>query len=77
MPIKRMTYTDAMNRYGSDKPDTRFGMEITDLSAIAGATDFVVFKNAIETGGTVRGIVAKGAATTYTRKEIDKLTEMA
>ena len=77
MPIKRMTYTDAMNRYGSDKPDTRFGMEITDLSDIAGATDFVVFKNAIENGGTVRGIVAKGAATTYTRKEIDKLTEMA
>ena len=77
MPIKRMTYTDAMNRFGSDKPDTRFGMEITDLSDIAGATDFVVFKNAIENGGTVRGIVAKGAATTYTRKEIDKLTEMA
>ena len=77
MPIKRMTYTDAMNRYGSDKPDTRFGMEITDLSDIAGATDFVVFKNAIENGGTVRGIVAKGAAATYTRKEIDKLTEMA
>ena len=77
MPIKRMTYTDAINRYGSDKPATRFGMEITDLSDIAGATDFVVFKNAIENGGTVRGIVAKGAATTYTRKEIDKLTEMA
>ena len=77
MPIKRMTYTDAMNRYGSDKPDTRFGMEITDLSDIAAATDFVVFKNAIENGGTVRGIVAKGAASTYTRKEIDKLTEMA
>ncbi len=77
MPIKRMTYKDAMNRFGSDKPDTRFGMEITDLSDLVKDSDFSVFSGAVANGGTVRGIVAKGGAATYTRKEIDKLTEMA
>ncbi len=77
MPIKRMTYRDAMDRFGSDKPDTRFGMEITDLSDLVKDSDFSVFSGAVANGGTVRGIVAKGGAATYTRKEIDKLTEMA
>ncbi len=76
MPIKRLTYTDAMNRFGSDKPDTRFGMEITDISDIVKDSDFSVFSGAIANGGTVRGIVAKNAAKALTRKEIDKLTEM-
>lgn len=73
----RLTFTEAMEKYGSDKPDTRFGMEITDISAIAEKTDFVVFKSALENGGSVRAITVKNAAGTYTRKEIDKLTEHA
>lgn len=73
-PLPRLTYDEAMRRFGSDKPDTRFGMEITDISDIVRDTDFVVFKNALE-NGSVRGIVAKNAAETLTRKEIDKLTE--
>ena len=74
-PLPRITYTDAMNRYGSDKPDTRFGMEITDISDIVKDSGFGVFSGAISSGGTVRGICAKNAASVYTRKEIDKLTE--
>lgn len=74
-PLPRLTYDEAMRRFGSDKPDTRFGMEITNISEIVRDTDFVVFKNAIDNGGSVRGIVAKNAAGTLTRKEIDKLTE--
>ncbi len=74
-PLPRLAYDEAMRRYGSDKPDTRFGMEITDISETVGDTDFVVFKNALENGGSVRGIVAKNAADKLTRKEIDKLTE--
>ena len=76
-PMLRMTYAEAMNKYGSDKPDTRYGMEITDISDSVRSSDFVVFKSAIENGGSVRGIVAKNAAATLTRKEIDKLTEHA
>ncbi len=76
MPIPRLTYTEAMNRYGSDKPDTRFGMELQDLSALVKDSEFPVFANALADGGSVRCIVAKDAAKTYTRKEIDKLTEM-
>ena len=76
-PMQRMTYTEAMNRYGSDKPDTRYGMEIIDISEAVASSEFVVFKSALENGGSVRGIVAKGAAATLTRKEIDKLTEHA
>ena len=76
-PLPRLTYDDAMSRYGSDKPDTRFGMEIQNISDIVKDTDFVVFKSAIENGGSVRAIVAKNAAATLTRKEIDKLTEYA
>ncbi len=76
-PLPRMTYTDAMNRYGSDKPDTRFGMEIADLSDIVENCGFGVFADTVKNGGTVRAINAKNAAGVYTRKEIDKLTEEA
>jgi len=76
-PLPRMTFADAMNRYGSDKPDTRFGMEIQDLSDVVKGCGFGVFTSAIENGGSVRAIVAKNAAATLTRKEIDKLTEHA
>ncbi|MDO4944301.1 MAG: aspartate--tRNA ligase [Ruminococcus sp.] len=75
--LPRMTFADAMNRYGTDKPDTRFGMEIQDISDAVKDIDFVVFRSALENGGSVRAIVAKGGAQTYTRKEIDKLTEHA
>ncbi len=75
MPLPRLKYNDAMSRYGSDKPDTRFGMEITDISELVKDCGFSVFTSAIENGGSVRGIVAKNAAATLTRKEIDKLTE--
>lgn len=77
LPLKRMTFADAMNKYGSDKPDTRFGMEIQDITETVKDIDFVVFKSAVEAGGSVRAIVAKGGAATYTRKEIDKLVEHA
>ena len=75
MPLPRLTYNEAMSRYGSDKPDTRYGMEITDITDIAKDTDFGVFTGAIENGGSVRAICAKNAVKTYTRKEIDKLVE--
>ncbi len=75
--LERMTFADAMNKYGSDKPDTRFGMLIQDISDWADKTDFVVFKNAIVDGGSVKAIVAKNAAKAYSRKKIDKLTEYA
>ncbi|MBO6230397.1 MAG: aspartate--tRNA ligase [Ruminiclostridium sp.] len=76
-PLPRLSYNDAMNRYGSDKPDTRFGMEITDISDVVKNCGFGVFTSAIENGGSVRGIVAKNGASVLTRKEIDKLTETA
>ena len=75
MPLPRMTYTEAMERFGSDKPDTRFGMELIDLSDVVKGCGFGVFTGALEAGGTVRGITVKGGVTTLTRKEIDKLTE--
>lgn len=77
LPIERMTFADSMNRFGSDKPDTRFGMEIQDITDTVKDIDFVVFKSAIENGGSVRAINVKNGASTYTRKEIDKLTEHA
>lgn len=76
-PLPRLTFADAMNRYGSDKPDTRFGFEIQDITETIRDIDFVVFKNAIADGGTVRAINVKNGAETYTRKEIDKLIEHA
>ena len=75
VPLPRMKYTDAMERFGSDKPDTRFGMEITDLSGTVKDIDFVVFSSALADGGSVRCITAKNGAGVFTRKEIDKLTE--
>ena len=75
--LPRMTFDEAMNKYGSDKPDTRFDMLIQDISDWADKTDFVVFKNAIAEGGAVKAIVAKGGAAAYSRKKIDKLTEHA
>ncbi|MBQ8107201.1 MAG: aspartate--tRNA ligase, partial [Ruminococcus sp.] len=77
LPLPRMTFADAMNKYGTDKPDTRFGMEIQDISETVKDIDFVAFKSALENGGSVKAIVAKGGAETYTRKEIDKLVDHA
>lgn len=74
-PFPRYTYNEVMARYGSDKPDTRFEMELFDLTDAVKSSEFGVFKNAIAGGGSVRGITAKNAVKTYTRKEIDKLTE--
>lgn len=74
-PIKRLTYAEAMNRYGSDKPDTRFDMELYDLSDTVKDCGFGVFTGAINGGGSVRGITAKNAFSVLTRKEVDKLTE--
>lgn len=77
LPLPRLTYKEAMERYGSDKPDTRYGMEIYDLTDTVRNCGFGVFTGAIEAGGSVRGITAKKAVNVYTRKEIDKLTETA
>lgn len=77
LPLPRMTYADAMNKYGSDKPDLRFDMQITDLSDIVKGSEFGVFSGAIENGGSVQAICAKNAVNTYTRKNIDRLTETA
>ena len=74
-PLPRLTYKEAMERYGSDKPDTRFEMEIINLSELVKNCGFGVFTSAIEAGGSVRAICAKGAADVLTSKEIDKLTE--
>ena len=77
LPLPRLTYTQAMNDYGSDKPDTRFDMKIKDISDIVENCGFGVFADTVKSGGTVRAINAKNAAGVYTRKEIDKLTEEA
>lgn len=77
LPLPRMTYTEAMERFGSDKPDTRFGMELCDVSDIVKECGFGVFTSAVEGGGSVRGIVAKDAVKNISRKDIDKLTEHA
>jgi len=76
-PLPRMRYDDAINDYGSDKPDTRFDMKIKDISDIVENCGFGVFADTVKNGGTVRAITAKMAVDTYTRKEIDKLTEEA
>jgi len=75
LPLPRFTHAEVMERYGTDKPDLRFGMELVDIGEIAGACGFGVFKNTIESGGRVRGINARGAAETYSRKMIDELTD--
>ncbi|ANI70649.1 aspartate--tRNA ligase [Staphylococcus aureus] len=71
----RMTYKEAMRRYGSDKPDTRFEMELIDVSQLGRDMDFKVFKDTVENDGEIKAIVAKGAAEQYTRKYMDALTE--
>lgn len=76
LPIQRMTWQEAMDRFGSDKPDIRFGMELTDVSEVVKDCEFVVFKNALENGGSVRGINAKGQGA-MPRKKIDKLVDFA
>src|SRR5574341_103719 len=76
LPFPRLTYKDAMERYGSDKPDTRFGLELVDISDIAKGTDFKVFLQAVELGGRVKGFAAPGMAG-LSRKELDDLTNEA
>ena len=76
LPIQRITWQEAMDRFGSDKPDMRFGMELHDVSDVVKDCNFVVFKGALEAGGTVRGINAEGQGT-MPRKKIDKLVEFA
>lgn len=74
-PFPRMTHAEAMSRYGSDKPDTRFEMEFVDVSELVKDSSFKVFSGAVSSGGAVKGINAKGAAGNYSRKDIDALTE--
>ncbi|WP_129727675.1 MULTISPECIES: aspartate--tRNA ligase [Bacillaceae] len=74
-PFPRMTYDEAMNRFGSDKPDTRFALELTDLSEFAANCGFKVFSSAVQSGGQVKALNAKGAADKYSRKDIDALTD--
>ncbi len=76
LPIQRMTYKEAMDRFGSDKPDLRFGMELCDVTDVVKDCEFVVFKGAIEAGGSVRGINAKGQGA-MPRKKIDALVDFA
>lgn len=76
LPIQRMTWQEAMDRFGSDKPDLRFGMELHDVTELVKDCGFVVFKGAVETGGSVRGINAKGQGA-MPRKKIDKLVSFA
>lgn len=76
LPIQRMTYKEAMERFGSDKPDLRFGMELKDVTDVVRDCEFVVFKGAIDAGGSVRGINAKGQGT-MPRKKIDALVDFA
>ena len=75
LPLPRMTYDEAMRRFGHDAPDLRFGMEIVDCTDLAAQTEFRVFKQPATSGGHVRGINAKGAAAKYSRKQIDELTD--
>ena len=76
-PFPRLTYKEAMERYGSDKPDTRFDIELNKLNDIFAESDFMVFKDALETGGDIRGISIPGGAAEFSRKKIDKLTDEA
>jgi aspartyl-tRNA synthetase len=76
LPFPRLSFVEAMRRYGSDKPDTRFGMELADLSGLFANSEFRVFQTALEAGGQIKGIKAPGCAG-YSRKEIDDLTQVA
>ncbi len=75
LPLPRMTYDEAMERFGHDAPDLRFGVELVDCSDLAAQSDFRVFKGTVESGGRVRGLNAPQAASRYSRKDIDELTE--
>ena len=77
LPLPRMTYDEAMERFGHDAPDLRFGMELIDITDLAGQVEFRVFRGVADSGGKVRGINAKGAAGNYSRKGIDELTDYA
>ncbi len=77
VPFPRMTWHEAMSRFGSDKPDTRFAMELQDISAIAENCGFAVFSGAVQSGGSVRALCVKGLADKISRKEIDRLTQTA
>ena len=75
LPLMKMKYDDAIEKYGSDKPDLRFGMEINDITDIFSNTEIGFFKNNIDNNGVINAVVAKNAASNYSRKEIDKLTD--
>ena len=75
LPLMRMKYDEAIAKYGSDKPDLRFGMEIQDISECFKDTEFTVFKNVLESNGVINAIVVKDAASKYSRKDLDKLTD--
>ena len=77
LPLRRMSYQDAMERFGSDKPDLRFGFELKDISELVKGTEFQVFSNALSSGGSVRGICIENTSDKFSRKDIDKLTENA
>lgn len=77
LPLRRMSYQDAMERFGSDKPDLRFGFELKDISELVKGTEFQVFSNALSNGGSVRGICIDNASDKFSRKDIDKLIENA
>jgi len=77
LPLPRLTWDECMERFGHDAPDLRYGLEITDLTALAGESDFRVFRGAVEAGGRVRGIRVPGAAAKFSRKELDDLTALA
>jgi aspartyl-tRNA synthetase len=77
LPLPRLTWDECMERFGHDAPDLRFGLEIVDLTAIAGESDFRVFRGAVESGGRVRGIRVPGAAAKFSRKDLDELTAVA
>ncbi|MDR3365286.1 MAG: aspartate--tRNA ligase [Clostridiales Family XIII bacterium] len=75
LPLPRMCYAEAMGRFGSDKPDTRFGIELVDVSEAVKDSEFAVFADAASAGGSVRGVCAPGGSAHYSRKELDKLAE--
>ena len=77
LPLKRMTYDEAMERFGSDKPDLRFGFELKKLNDVVQGTEFKVFSDVLENGGDIRGICIDGGSEKFSRKDIDKLTENA
>jgi aspartyl-tRNA synthetase len=77
LPLPRLTWDECMERFGHDAPDLRYGLEITDLTAVAGESDFRVFRGAVESGGRVRGIRVPGVAAKFSRKDLDELTAVA